>query len=276
MTDTDTDKDTGNRYPDSLKSVLEANPYENILDSNIFSAYIRPDLPVPQIDDPRKTQAHHGGIRRHPGYLRSSQINQVFTYIGFIKRTDNKAYRPYLPILFRELNRFLRVLEAIIFEMDVTVSKEIYDEQKDGLENFLASYEVQPHNEIEWIEKIWKQQKIYLENIDMLLDTLKLRGRTFDFSEEPLHDQLVTFLKRFFSGSPVERPSITDYAFVANCCAKAIKDQAPKTIWSGDIHIIRILEALYSDESGFSKMLPPIYLRASYTPRHYEQLFPRS
>jgi len=266
--------ETEETYPDSLKSVLEANPHENILDSNIFSAYIRSDLPVPKIEDPRKTQVPQDGGRRHPGYLRSNHINQVFTYIGFIKRTDNREYRPYLPTLFRELNRFLRALEEIVFELDVSVSKEIYDEQKEGLEKFLKSYEAQPHNRIEWIEKIWKHQKIYLENIDMLLDTLKVRGRVFDFEGDPLHGRIVDFLQRVCRSSAGEWPSVTDYAFVANCCIKAIRDRAPKTIWSGDIHIARILEALYDEASNLSPLLPELNLRASYTPRHYAQLFP--
>ena len=261
-------------YPHSLKSALEANPFENILDSNIFSAYIRPELPVPKIEDPRKVQLHQGDITRHPGYLKSNQINQIFTYIGFIKRTDNSAYRTYLPLLFRELNQFLRVLEQIIFEMDVSVSKEIYDEQKNGYASFLESYEAQPRNKIKWIEKIWKHQKIYLENVDMLLDTLMLRGRVFDFSEDPLYGRIIDFLDQRFSPPAPDPPGITDYAFVANCCVKAIRDETPKTIWSGDIHIIRIMEALYSDESDLSERLPRIYLRASYTPRHYAQLFP--
>jgi hypothetical protein len=261
-------------YPESLKSVLEANPFENILDSNIFSAYIRSELHVPPIDDPRKTQIHDGALRRHPGYVKSSQINQVFTYIGFIKRTDNRQYREYLPTLFQELNRFLRTLETIIFELDVSVSQEIYEEQKNGLENFLTSYDGQPHDQIGWIEKICKHQKIYLENIDALLDTLQLRGRVFDFSDDPLYGKIVGFLKHRFSPEREEQPSANDFRFVANTCVKAVKDGGPKTIWSGDIHIIRILEALYGDASSLSKVLPEIYLRASYTPRHYQQLFP--
>jgi len=263
------------RYPDSLKSVLQDNNFENILDSNMFSAYIPEELPVPKIDDPRKTQAYQGGILRHPEYIKSNQINQIFTYIGFIKRTDNKGYREYLSILFSALNRFLRVLEEIVFELDVTISREIYEEQKAGLENFLQSYKAQTHNRIAWIEKIWKHQKIYLENIDMLMETLKLRGYVFDFSQDPLYKAVVGFCSNFFCDVTSECPGITDYNFVANCCAKAALDKKPKTIWSGDLHIADILEALYSNKSTLRNKFPQIYLRASYAPRHYAQLFPR-
>ena len=44
------------RYPESLGVALQENPLENILDSNIFSAYIPEELDVPEIIDPRKTQ----------------------------------------------------------------------------------------------------------------------------------------------------------------------------------------------------------------------------
>jgi hypothetical protein len=93
-------------------------------------------------------------------------------------------------------------------------------------------------------------------------------------SEDPLYDEIVRFLSDRFAGETDEQPSITDYRFVANCCLKALREDEPKTVWSGDIHIIRILEALYGKDSGLSERLPEIYLRASYTPRHYEQLFP--
>ena len=72
------------KYPFSLKTVLEQNEYENILDSNMFSAYIPEDLPIPPINDPRKTQASPEGIPRHPQYVRSGQINQIFSALGSI------------------------------------------------------------------------------------------------------------------------------------------------------------------------------------------------
>ncbi len=262
------------KYPDSLKLVLQETPHENILDSNMFSSYIPEELSVPKIEDPRKTQRSVNGITRHPGYVRSGEINQIFTYIGFIKRTDNRGYREYLPLLFRELNRFLRVFEDVVYSLDVAIPEEIYAEQKEGLENFTVSYDGQPRNRIAWIEKIWKQQKIYLENIDMLVETLKLRGQVFDFGDDPLCLAIVAFCKNFFSRDSAERPGFNDYRFVANCCAKAVKDNEPKTIWSGDTHISRILKALYGKESGLVGDLPEIYLRASYAPRRFARLFP--
>lgn len=261
------------RYPYSLKSVLRHNKFENILDSNIFSAYIPRELPIPRIADPRKTQVSPHGVARHPGYVRSAQINQIFNYIGFIKRTDHKRYRKYLPILFQELNRFFRVLEEIVFTLNVTISEEIYLEQKRGLENFLASYHKQAHHEIKWIEKIWKHQKIYIENIDSLIETIKVHGRVFDFKGDPLYQAIISSCKDLFSDISSERPANTDYNFVANCCAKATHDNEPKTIWSGDMHILKILKTLYN-KSDLKKELPQIYLCASYDPLHYAQLFP--
>jgi hypothetical protein len=262
------------RYPDSLKVVLEENAFQNILDSNIFSAYIADEISVPRIDDPRKTQISREGVPRHPGYVRSAQINQVFTYIGFIKRADNKAYREYVPLLFKELKRFLRIFEEIVYTLDVTIPQEIYVEQKDGFENFVASYDAQTRNRIAWIENIWKHQKIYLENMDMLLETLKLRGLVFDCKEDPLYEKIVTSCKDSMSNSNLDHPGDMDFNFVANCCSMAARDNVPKTIWSGDFHIVKILRTLYSEKSGLKKDLPEIFLRASYGPRGYAQLFP--
>ena len=262
------------RYPESLKIALEENTFQNILDSNIFSAYIADELAVPRIDDPRKTQISPDGIPRHPGYVRSAQINQIFTYLGFIKRTDNRAYREYIPLLFQELNRFLRIFEEIVYSLDVTIPQEIYVEQKEGFKNFVASYGGQMRNRISWIEDIWKHQKIYLENMDMLLETLKLQGLVFDWKEDLLYEKIVTFCKDAMSHSDSDRPGDMDFKFVANCCTMAARDNVPKTIWSGDSHIVKILRTLYSDQSGLKKELPRIFLRASYGPRGYAQLFP--
>jgi len=262
------------KYPYSLRAMLEQNTYENILDSNIFSSYIPDDLPVPRIDDPRKTEVSGSGVPRHPGYVRSAQINQVFTYIGFIKRTDNRDYREYLPLLFDALKEFLKVFEEIVYSLDVAIPQEIYFEQKDGFENFLASYDAQTRNRIAWIEAIWRQQKLYLENMDMLVETLKLRGQIFDCKQAPLYKTIVAFCKDSVGNGDSDRPSETDFSFVANCCAKAARDNAPKTIWSSDFHIVKILENLYSKQSGLKKDLPEVLLRAGYGPRCYTQLFP--
>ena len=262
------------RYPYSLRVMLEENAYQNILDSNMFSAYIPEDLPVPRIDDPRKTQESGSGMPRHPGYVRSAQINQIFTYIGFIKRTDNSAYREYLPLLFDALKQFLKVFEEIVYSLDVSITQEIYVEQKEGFENFLASYDAQTRNRIAWIEDIWKQQKLYLENMDMLVETLRLRGQVFDCKQDPFCKTIVTFCKDSMENTDSDCPSETDFNFVANCCAKAAQDNIPKTIWSGDFHIVKILENLYSNHSGLKKDLPEVMLRAGYGPRCYTQLFP--
>ena len=261
------------QYPYSLKSVLQENKFENILDSNMFSAYIPRELPIPRIDDPRKAEASVKNTLRHPGYIRSAKINQIFSYLGFIKRTENRRYREYLPVLFQELKKFFSVFEDIIFTLDVTISEEIFLEQKSGFQNFIDSYSAQTHNEIEWIEKIWKHQKIYLENIDMLLETLKLRGQVFDFKEDLLYEEILAFCENYFHDNSSRGPGNTDYHFVANCCTKAARDNKPKTIWSGDRHITKILTTLYK-KSHLRKELPGIYLRASYDPRHYSQLFP--
>jgi hypothetical protein len=262
------------RYPESLKVVLEENAFQNILDSNIFSAYIADEISVPRIEDPRKTQISPQGVPRHPGYVRSAQINQIFTYLGFIKRTDNRDYREYIPVLFKELKRFLRVFEEIVYTLDVTIPNEIYVEQKDGFENFVTSYDAQTRNRIAWIEDIWIHQKIYLENMDMLLETLKLRGLVFDCREDPLYEKIVTCCKKKMSDSNANRPGNMDFSFVANCCSMTARDNVPRTIWSGDVHIVKILEMLYSEKSGLKKNLPEIFLRASYGPRGYIQLFP--
>ena len=261
------------RYPYLLKSVLQQNTFENIADSNIFSACIPRDLPVPKIIDSRRTQTLMNRIPRHPGYISSNHIDQIFSYIGFVKRVKNQEYRPYLPLLFQGLNRFLRVLEEIVYAPDIAISKDIYVEQKEGLENFFGYFHGRTNYNIEWIEKIWKHQKNYLENIDMLLETLKLSGQVFDFKEDLLYKTIVTFCKEYFRGDTSAPPSNTDISFVANCFSRAARDREPKTIWSGDMHITRILNALYAN-SDLTTTLPQIYQRASYTPHNFTQLFP--
>jgi hypothetical protein len=261
------------KYPYSLKAALQENQFENVIDSNMFSAYIHDELSVPKIDDPRKLQVSKNGIERYPGYVKAAHINQIFAYTGFIKRIDNREYREYLPVLFRELNRFLRVLEEIVFTLDVTIPQEIYAEQKEGINNFLASFNQRSHYGIEWIEDIWRHQKNYLENIDMLIETLKVRGRVFDFSETPLYETIVKSCKDLFSNVNSEYPADSDFGLVANCCLRAACDNKSKTIWSGDSHILMILKILY-DNSELKKAFPQIYLRAGYFPFHYAQSFP--
>lgn len=261
------------KYPYSLRFVLQQNKYENIVDSNIFSACIPRDLPVPKIDDPRRSQTSVQKIPRHPGYIRSAKIDQIFNYIGFIKRVKNREYRPYLPILYKELKLFLSVLEEIVFAPEIAISEDIYTEQKEGLQNFFSNYQGRQNRKVEWIEKIWKHQKTYLENIDMLLDTLKLSGQVFDFKEDPLHEEIVSFSKDFFHDGTLANPGNTDIGFVANCLSKAARDGESKTIWSGDIGICKILQVLYA-ESDLITTLPQIYQRSGYAPHNFSQLFP--
>ena len=100
-------------YPEVLISLFEANKYENIVDSNFLNAYIPYDFPVPRIEDLRQQKGSLGGEKRHPGYIKSSEINQIFNYIGFIKRIRSREYAQYLPMLFQELKRFIRVIEEV-------------------------------------------------------------------------------------------------------------------------------------------------------------------
>ncbi|MFH1076443.1 MAG: hypothetical protein V1753_06325 [Pseudomonadota bacterium] len=260
-------------YPYSLRTAMYESPSGNIFDSNMFSAYVPAELSVPRIEDPRKVQALLDGQERHPAYIRSAQINQVFNYIGFIKRSENQRYREYLPSLFQVLSQFLKVLEEIVYTMDMAIPNEVYQEQKKGLENFIASYQGRFHHEIEWIEKIWKQQKLYLEQIDMLVETLSVRRQLFDFSDSSLYSAVVGLCKKRFEVRSVPGFSDIDIKLVANCCVKAAMDGVSKTIWSGDIDIVRILRIIYEDPK-VSTEFPQIYLRASYDPFHYKQMFP--
>jgi len=261
------------RYPYSLKLVLGQNRFENIVDSNIFSAYLSLDLPVPQIDDPRKTQSYRHQTQRHPGYVRSVQINQIFNYLGFIKRLKNRQYRPYLPILYQELKKFLMVIEDIVYSGYISISEDIYDEQKKGIENFFSSYRGRSGSQVKWIEKIWKHQKNYIENIDMLIETLKTSGQVFNYRGDPLHDAILRFFKDRFDRINSDPPSNTDIHFVASCISKAARDNEPKTIWSGDKDITKILEALYVSAELKAK-LPRLNQRGNYNPFNYAQLFP--
>jgi hypothetical protein len=250
------------RYPYSLKSVLENNTFENIVDSNIFAASLPPDLPVPQIDDPRKTQSSHHRTQRYPGYIRSGQIDQIY-----------REYREYLPILYKELKEFLKVLEEIVYSQAIAISEDIYNEQKRGLKNFFASFHGRPDHRIKWIEKIWKHQKNYIENVDMLIETLKLSGQVFNYKEDPLYETIVSFCEDYFRRTTSHPPSTTDVHFVANCFTRAARDNKPKTIWSGDKDITEILKVLYG-EIHVDMEFPEVNQRGNYIPYQYAQMFP--
>ncbi len=265
--------ETNDRYPYTLKDVLIENSFENILDNNMFSSFIRDELPLPQVEDPRKNNHSGGEIPRHPEFVRAPKINQVFSYIGYIKRTRNRGLENYLPMLFYELNLFMSVLEDCIFNLDVMTSEDIYQETKRGYENFQKLYQNRSKPEAEWIEEIWKRQKNYLEKIDMLSETLKARGHVFDFSDEPLFDKIVSTCKTRLEHTSEDTPDETDYRFVANSYVKAFCDRQPKTLWSGDKHILQIMECIHDDVS-LRNEFPSIRLRAGYFPQHFAHLFP--
>jgi|GEM_PF-660930 len=251
-------------YPYILRTLFETNGFENIVDSNILTPYIPVHAKVPPIEDPRRTQASHGGTPRHPAYVKSTRINQIFNYIGFVRRMNKKEYAKYLPILFGELNRFLSVVEGIVYTPAISVSTDIFEELDEGLRNFFEAYRNRPRNQGNWIEDIWKQQKIYLERIDTFLKTMEMNGQVFDLKTSSLHDDIVDFCRTYFHDMEKDPPGDTDIRFVANCCAKAARDNAPKTIWSGDRHITRIMRALYN-RSSLTGYFPQIYLRANYS-----------
>jgi hypothetical protein len=259
-------------YPYILKRLFESNQYENIVDSNILSAYIPVDFPIPQIIDPRRNQKPLDGVPRHPTYIPSGRINQIFNYIGFIKRIHNKEYARYLPLLFQELKRFSRVLEEIVYEPSISISEDIYDELEEGLQRFFEAYQCRNCEGEGWVEQIWRQQKFYLEHIDMLVKTLKISGQVFDMKSDPLSQAVIEFCQGYFQNHP-DQPETTDISFVANVCSKAALDNMPKTIWSGDRHIYTILKALYM-HSDLTDAFPQIFLRASYLPLRFNQIFP--
>jgi hypothetical protein len=242
----------------------------------MFSAYIPRDIDIIRLEDPRKTRTPGMGIYRHPGHVCSAYINQIFSYIGFIKRIENRNYRKYLPMLYQELGEFLRVIEDITYNLDINVSREVYEEQKRGFENFFSSYHNRRGHNVEWIGKIWKHQMIYLEQIDMLIEALKMRGKVFDYSEEPLYAQIVSVCREFASTGAGEPGTLVDVdtRFVANCCTRAALDRSPKVIWSGDTHILMILQNIYTIPDIF-ETFPQIYLRSSYDPLDFAELFPR-
>jgi len=262
-----------NTYPDSLKTALHQNEFENIADSNIFTAFIPEDLPIPQVKDPRKTEDSQSGTPRHPGYMRATFINQVFSYIGYIKRSKNEKFRKHLPVLFSALNQFIRILVDIIFKPDLITTEDIFVEQQSGFKNFVNMFHHRKQLNEKWIENIWIHQKLFLDNIDRALNSLKRRGKVFEYKNDSFHETIVSTCRFYFKEHQAEMPGDTDLNFVANCCLRAALDGRPKTIWSGDRHIERILKSIFS-QPRLSKDIPQIYQRANYFPHHYRQIFP--
>lgn len=249
-------------YPDSLKTALHQNRFENIADSNIFSAFIPENLPIPKVKDPRRIQTPQFEALRHPGYLHADFINQIFSYIGYIKRVKNKKLVQHLPVLFSSLDRFVRILVDIIIIPDLIITEDIYSEQQSGLTNFVNMFHTRKHYDEEWIE-----------NIHRVLYSLKRRGKVFEFKNDSFHRTIVSSCQSYFHEHQSEVPGNTDLDFVANCCLRAAHDGRPKTIWSGDHHVTSILTAIFS-QSHLSQNIPQIYQRANYFPHNYRPLFP--
>jgi hypothetical protein len=165
------------------------------------------------------------------------------------------------------------VIEKVVFEPSISISEDIYDELREGLQNFFDAYQKRTCDRDGWIDQIWRHQKFYLEHVDMLLKTLKINGQVFDMKSDPLHTQIVTFCKNYYKDRFLPPPEDTDIDFVANVCVKASRDNKPKTIWSGDRHIYDLLKIIYKNANLASKF-PQIYLRASYQPLMFTLLFP--
>ncbi len=263
------------RYPYSLRSVLQKSRLENILDSNMFTAYIPRDMDMPRLVDPRKARKQGVGTYRQPGHVNSTHINQVFSCIGYIKRIQNQDYLKYLPVLYEELGRFLTVMEDIAYNMDIILSTEIYEAHKLGFESFLNAYHTRRDRDVEWIERIRKHQMIYLEKMDMLIEALKARGKIFDLSEEPLYMKIVSACREFTdSGEAGPGGGDTGCRFVANCCTKAAMDGRSKVIWSGDVYVLKLLKHVYTLPEIY-RLFPQVYLHSSYDPMNFAELFPR-
>jgi hypothetical protein len=253
--------------------MLQKGRFENVLDSNIFSAYIARELQIPRVDDPRKIQKGSLGVKRYQGYVSSAKINQIFNYIGFIKRMENKGYSQYLSLLFQELTLFLKVMEDIVYNLDVSIPIEIYDENRKGLENFIKNYPPNSEHQVEWIRSIWKSQRFYLEHIDMLIETLKVRGKVFDFRGNPLYETLVNTCRTIDNTEDEDPPDETDICLIAESCVKAAKDGEPKVLWSGDRHVLKILKHIYKKQD-IASAFPQIYLRSGYEPLNHARIFP--
>ncbi len=261
------------QYPFSLRAVLRANTFENIVDSNIFSAYIPSDLSVPRIEDPRRRISPQAGISRHPGYIPSRKIDQIFSYIGYVKRVRNREYKEYLPLLFSELRRFFKILVDIVFAPDLIISEDVYAEQKFGLENFIDMFTRRNTNDEDWIKDIWEHQKEYLADIDRLLMSLRRRGKVFSFDEDPLYKEIITICRNLPAKETFKKPSNVDISLVANCCLKAALDGKSKTLWSGDRDVKKLMVPIY-EHPHITRNFPQIYLRAGYLPQNFKRLFP--
>ena len=267
--------DRTDKYPYSLKSVLQESPHENILDSNMFTAYIPRGMDIPRLAEPRSAGTPNTGKYRYPGQIRSAHINQVFSCIGYIKRTRNPDHLKYLPALYEELGRFLLVMQDIAYNLDVRLTLDIYEAQKRGFESFFSTYHDLRDRDAEWVCMVRKHQMIYLEQIDMLIETLKARGKVFEHRREPLYAQVLSACRELTdrTGNGPDTAAETGCSLVANSCARAALDGEPKVIWSGDMQVLKLLRHIYTIP-GLKGAFPQIYMRASYDPMDFAELFP--
>ena len=241
----------------------------------MFTAYIPRNMDIPRFTEPRKAGAHNVGTYRQPGHVSSTHINQIFSCIGYIKRIQNPDHLKYLPALYEELGRFLLVMQDIVYNMDVKLTLDIYEAQKRGFESFFNTYHDLRDRDAEWICMVRKHQMIYLEQIDMLIETLKARGKVFDHSGEPLYAQVLSACRGLAGNTANGHGSGIDRAccLVANCCARAALDGQPRVIWSGDMQILKILRHVYTTPE-LKGTFPQICLRSSYDPMNFTELFP--
>lgn len=267
---------TADTYPYALKTALQESYFENILDANMFTAYIPRDAEVPHFADPRRPGTMDIGTYRQPGYVNFPHINQVFSCIGYIKRIQNLDNLKYLPVLYEELGRFLKVMEDITYSLDIMVPQEIYDAHKRGFESFVTTYHKARSKDVEWTEQVRKHQFLYLEKIDALIETLKARRCVFDNSGEPLYAAIVSACRELANAAPSGNgaPFETNCSFIANCCTRAALDGRSKVLWSGDGHVLRLLRHIYTIPD-ICRAFPQVYLRSSYYPMNFAELFPK-
>jgi hypothetical protein len=176
-------------------------------------------------------------------------------------------------MLFHELNLFLTVMEDIAYNLNITTPVEIYEEQKKGLECFFNVYRTRSGGDIEWINDVWRHQKLYLERMDMLFETLKIRGRVFDLSSEGLYEKIFSFCSQAIARNHLDKPNKSDLGFIANSCTKSALEQQPKILWSGDKHMLEMLKLIYNDP-GLRGLFPQVYLYSSYDPHNHARWFP--
>ncbi len=263
-------------YPYALKTALQESRFENILDANMFTAYIPRGADIPRFTDPRRNGAMNVGIFRQPGHVNFPHINQVFSCIGYIKRIQNLDNLKFLPVLYEELGRFLAVMEDVAYTLDIVLPQDIYEAHRRGFESFAGSYHTHRSKDVEWIEGVRKHQFLYLEKIDALIETLNARGCVFDHSGDPLYTAVASACRSAADGAPTGSGAPFDAGcrFVANCCTRAALSGQPKVVWSGDGQVLKLLRHIYTIPD-ICRTFPQVYLRSSYYPMDFAELFPK-